>query len=487
MENKFEKDVHQKLDELKITPSESVWLSVKARIRTKRDRKWPLITLVFLAFLLAAGYYFLSTQTENTLTSTSPSEIIRDVDKPKSDPNSVENKDHFQAQTDRKVGGSSESDLQESGTTERNQIIANDEERTFADRSTSLALDPQNSVASADSKKNILRKSHSQGKPTQPSTAVPEPGSRQTSSQDISVAEDFNLGKQSGILPMQTYLDQLPDIEIYKAESLNASSVGGIKYPTPSEKAMVDIALTPKDVDDNAKKKWSVGFYAGAGITHVGNRFLGLGPAVSADLLNSQNLNNSGGGPYFSASKVRLDLGYAAGVFLEKEILKSSSISFGMNFKELNTSNFVGRKNDSTALGTPTAYVDARNSSVTQQYRNTFRFIELPLQFNTQILNSGRFGILGTGGITISQMVSSDALQFNTVQGNYYYDNSLLNKTQIGIYTALSAIVIRNQNLSIVTGPFLNYHVSRIANEGIYNKAHFVFAGLQTRIVFQKK
>ncbi|MEO6218902.1 MAG: hypothetical protein ABIO81_00635, partial [Ginsengibacter sp.] len=60
-ENKFEKQVRQKMDELKLNPSDSVWEHVKGHIEKRKDRKWGL--LIFLLLFITAltgGYWFLN-------------------------------------------------------------------------------------------------------------------------------------------------------------------------------------------------------------------------------------------------------------------------------------------------------------------------------------------------------------------------------------------------------------------------------------------
>ncbi len=318
--------------------------------------------------------------------------------------------------------------------------------------------------------------------------AAPNPETDESFQQNELPRENYSEPDISNtVAKLQTQLHEVPQIKIDHALLLqHSSSISLVRNLTLSDKKITEIATAQQDeVRDKIKKKLSVGIYAAGGITHAGSRFLGLGPAPGADLQTSYNNSSPGGGSATaSPSKVRNAFGYAAGMFLEKEISKNSSISFGINFKELNTSNFVGRKNDSIP---GSISFDSRTSGVSQQYRNSFRFIEFPLQFHTQLAKANKITLLWNGGITVSQLLGSNALQFNPFPGFYYDDNSVFNKTQFGINTALSASVIRNKNLAILTGLFINYHLSKIANEGLYARRHFVFAGLQTRILFEKK
>src|SRR5450755_2920074 len=58
-ENKFEKQVQQKMDELQIQPSDAVWEKIELQIEKKKSRRWGLIILFLLIGLILSGGYWL--------------------------------------------------------------------------------------------------------------------------------------------------------------------------------------------------------------------------------------------------------------------------------------------------------------------------------------------------------------------------------------------------------------------------------------------
>jgi hypothetical protein len=104
-----------------------------------------------------------------------------------------------------------------------------------------------------------------------------------------------------------------------------------------------------------------------------------------------------------------------------------------------------------------------------------------------QLGDNKNFPVFWSGGITLSQLVKSNALQFDASSGIYYKDNSLLNKTQIGFSTGLSTAFLQNQKSALLFGPYFYYAASQLANQEFYNKKHFVFIGLHTEILFREK
>lgn len=486
MENKFEKQIHQKLDELEIPPSESVWLGVKDRIKYKKDRKWPVIILIFLILIIPVGYYLFSPTTERLVTSTQPPKTSTAESNSNVNNTTGKNEETARSHPDQVSDYTSDS---KQGDKEKIDIpirSSSSIDGKSSDVPNSSNNNRERKVASIKSKDYSINAANGRDQFKEKLVVTPKPDSEENfQGKDVTREGYGEPDELNAEIESQTYLHEIPDIKIDQALLLNYSSINQIKQLTLSDKAITEILKARVVVENHIKKKLSVGIYAAGGITHAGSRFLGLGPAPGADLQTSYNNSSPGGGSATaSPSKVRNAFGYAAGMFLEKEISKNSSISFGINFKELNTSNFVGRKNDSIP---GSISFDSRTSGVSQQYRNSFRFIEFPLQFHTQLAKANKITLLWNGGITVSQLLGSNALQFNPFPGFYYDDNSVFNKTQFGINTALSASVIRNKNLAILTGLFINYHLSKIANEGLYARRHFVFAGLQTRILFEKK
>ena len=244
-------------------------------------------------------------------------------------------------------------------------------------------------------------------------------------------------------------------------------------------KKQKDTSNTPQAVVTTAKhsnqNRWKFGLLFVGGVSGAGKDFLSLSaPAVSYD----PGSLNSGGQqqqPGFSSSGTKAGFGFLAGVLAEKNISKRIQFVTGINFKSFSTSSKLY-----DSAGTYSA------RTVSNKYLNHFNFIEVPLSLRFQFGNRNNLLLSWQVGITISQLISSSALQLNSSTGYYYKDNSLFNKTQIGFNTAFLLTLFPKQNNSIFIGPYFYYDASKIANEGLYNKKHFVFAGLRTSIIFGK-
>src|SRR3954469_11898915 len=69
MQNEFEKQVQQKMEELNFVPSEPVWEKIEEQIRKKKDRRKAFLWLPFLLLLLAGGSWWLSSTDETSIAS----------------------------------------------------------------------------------------------------------------------------------------------------------------------------------------------------------------------------------------------------------------------------------------------------------------------------------------------------------------------------------------------------------------------------------
>jgi hypothetical protein len=100
--------------------------------------------------------------------------------------------------------------------------------------------------------------------------------------------------------------------------------------------------------------------------------------------------------------------------------------------------------------------------------------------------NNSSLPIFWNAGINISQLISTNALQFNS-GGLYYSDNSFFNKTQFGLSTGISATLFAKGKRPFNLEPYFYYSATSLASKGLYNKKQFSFIGLRTEILFRKK
>ncbi len=461
-ENKFEKRVHHKMEELKIQPSDSVWENVNSRIEKRKKRRWEFLALFLLAGALLTGGFWYFNSLNNSISKE------KQVNNYKSNEQGIENSQLNKNNTDREKEKTqelvfNEKNISNSGPGEKNN---------------------SKSKGKKTASQNVVKGKNNKSK--KPGNLIATINSPEAETDNFPVKNNNRLQTgnilnepDEGKVSMET--SAVVRNDLVQAENINKDSLINRHIAKKLDKqkdSLLNNIEKKKYLNPIHKNKWKVGFFIAGGISHIGNQFLGLGYA-NADYLQNSNGPGTGGSPIPGPSKVKNGRGFIGGVFLEKDISSKTKISFGINYKEFNTSNLVGQRNDTTG------YYSARNTQ--RRYYNNFKFIELPVRLKVQLNKSKDLPVFWSGGITLSRFVNSNALQFNSGSGIYYKDNSLFNKTQIGLSTGLSAALFQNQKTSVLFGPYIYYSASQLANEGLYNKKHFVFFGLRTEIIFEKK
>jgi hypothetical protein len=101
------------------------------------------------------------------------------------------------------------------------------------------------------------------------------------------------------------------------------------------------------------------------------------------------------------------------------------------------------------------------SQNAVNNYKAHYNFIELPVTFKVKMGKGNKLAVLWQGGIVFSELLNTNALQFNYASGYYYKDNSFFNKTQLGLNTALYANLFSKQRNSIMVGPYFYYSISK--------------------------
>ncbi|MDQ6843912.1 MAG: PorT family protein [Bacteroidota bacterium] len=457
-ENKFEKQVQQKMEELKLIPSSPVWENIKNRIEKRKDRKWVLLIFALLFALLLSGGYWLMNSKEPAISK--ERRMTTHLKKQKEDTVSL-NKINATAEKNNKKNLSEEeleapNAVAQKGDTENKELEKTRKENPL-----------KRKIYKKQNNGSLMMATNS---PEPETINLPEKITGEVSSNKVS-DESIDSNINIAITP-QVKKEQPSDDSLSKNIAIE-------KAVTKSDDTL-DETKSKKPITARSKNKWNFGLFVSGGISHVGNQFPGFGNTPADYLQNPLSTGNTGGSFVSSPSKITSGGGYTAGLFLEKNIFSKTKISFGINYKEFNTSNLVGHRNDTTI-----AYQASGSSQ--GRYYNNFKFIELPLQLKVQIGKNKNFSVFWSGGITLSQLVNSNALQFDPYRGIYYKDNSIFNKTQIGLHTGLSTALFQNQKTSILFGPYFYYATSQLANDGLYDKKHFMFFGLHSEIIIKKK
>ncbi len=461
-QNNFEKNVQQKMDELKIAPSESVWTNVEKRIG-KKDKNRRLIFIIFFLFLflLSGGYWLINSSKNNQKNNQQISNVI----KKESHGKSTNNEDSsFQKQEINSQKNTGNKDV----TSVLSKKIKSTETK------------------SENIKEKVKEPKH--GKLIAEITAKQVENYGKARNNEDS---DFELNNQITPKMLEKENENFADKSNENIEDkIDVDSISTqVKSENPTEKIIANNnSGKKKDSTKKDKNRWNIGFTFSGGESSISTNPLKASYPV-ADYLSMPQ----GGIPsyyYYQPSPIKNSTAFVAGIFIEKNISKRGKISFGLSYKYYSLVNKVGIKIDSL-LSPSMQYYNVSNpySSIisSHNYRNNFHYLELPLSFELRLNKNKKLPLSWNAGINISELISSNALQFKSNPGVYYNDNSLFNKTQFGLGTGLSLTLFSQQKMPFTFGPYFYYSATSLADNGLYARKHFNFIGIRTEILFKKK
>jgi len=463
-ENKFEKQVKQQMDEFTIQPSETVWAKIEMQIEKKRRRGLVVIlSFLFLCIALPGSYWLWNIHQQKL----------------------VENKEYIKDNLGKSIDNGIKKNEKHSGQSKIDTIL------NFAQKSNTPVINEDEMQNKKNIKKFMQQSKFSTASKKNAGIFPPKQSS-------ITSLEKEKL-KINGQIKNEIEIQKETQESIQKSpmaingpnDSLNEKLNPGTLLKSLIEKNIAKTADTlkqeqsiPKFKKKLPRNQWRTGVLFAAGLSNVGNNFLAINNSAYYSYDPGFNNSTSGGSPqgnFYYPSNPRHSFGFRVGVFEERNISPKTKIAFGLNFKSFRIKNKVG--NVISGTGTSADLYSAQNAI--NNYNNYFNFIELPVNFKAQIGMNKNIPLSWQAGIVISQLINTNALQFNPA-GYYYKNNSLFNKTQLGLNTGLFATLFSKQKNPLSIGPFFYYDVTHISSQGLYNKKHFVFTGLQAEILFGK-
>jgi len=473
-QNNFEKNIQQKMDELKIPPSDSVWTNIEKRIDKKqKDRRVIFILFFLILFLLSGGYWLLNSG-KNSQGNQSVSNLGKRDSKPRLNESFGQATNNQDSSFNKSVTPSSDS----SG----NYDIANispKRSKTPAKLQSTIFQDESENNIKNKRQQNLTEKAYSKHPPER----IIRAGTNNEENEiGLNNANNFSAKKPGNfeIERKKNNSDLINNIQ-------NKITGDSLSDQLKSEKITKGIiaknnSSTKRNPEKRQKNHWIFGITLSAGKSMIGEDPLGINNS-NADYLQSSPLNaGSYGGTsaVFNPSKINNSFAFIIGAFVGKNISKKSKILLGISYKYFSLVNKVGAPTSSALY----QFSAANNIN---SYRNNFHYLELPVSFKFQLNKSKMLPLYWQAGINISQLISSNALQFQASPGLYYNNNSLFKKTQLGLNTGISATLFSKQRIPLTIGPYFYYDASKLANKGLYQNKHFSFIGIRTEILFHKK
>ena len=475
-DHEFEKQVHDKMEELRVSPSGTVWEQVQRRLQQKDRRRRFLWLPLFFAVLFAGGYFsfrFFSSpmpdhRTGSGSLSGNPTSLVapRVAQKAPVHPTPAPSS-HLQNVTTPSltpIPSTLPASLPAPGK--------------LAHRPVKSAANSAFTSETFSGQTGPVKQERSFTK-TEKKTAQTDAGVPEKDGLAAPVKADSGAALLLGASSLQNSLSEKdpaaakPDLSLAGRELVITS----VQMPLNERTALLKIRLP-------ARKKFECGIVLQGGVTAINNgNFNKLFSARAADLIYfspAANLVSNGTVPQVP-SGVKPGTGFSAGFFVRKKLRSRLAVSAGIRYTLFTTSIEVGKQVDSVQQVAPGQAVNLfyRLGSNLQYtpYINRYHFLELPIALEVQLNRGRRLPLIWEAGFSLSQLVSGNALHYSSSLNGYYKDNSLFNRTQLSLSAGLQAQILSGTSHPLRIGPQIQYGITRLLPPAGSNNLHLLQYG----------
>ncbi len=464
--HEFEKNVQQRLDELKLRPSEPVWKNVEKNIRQEKRRRRAILWLPILLLFLGTSGYFLISKNGSV-----------------SGEMAVKNKP-----TKEKSNSSTSSITKEENKTHnlQNEEKEKNENQELSPKDLnekSVVKIPKNRNTSSSTRQSQLSINKHFDK-----TTIPV-------SKDRDQVQPLTRGQENVDLTRNQNDVQLMENDEYLIKYANinpslikgSSPVVGISIPGNHSAAIqtpeVDLnALSASNKNEkNRSAKWQWGLDLSLGTSSANSELSLLKSTAQMDngslgVNVGSNFQSSAGRP----SSISIEPGFywAAGGFIQRNFSNSFALSTGLRYAQYNTRIFTETREDSTRI-----FLNSRNSTTADeasQYTNRYHFLELPVTAQFKLNKSNSFPVFANLGMSVGWLLGANAMNFEGNSGT-----NLFNETQFGLHGGFLFGVLNKSKYPVRVGPSFNYKLSKLMENASSNK-HLLSFGVDFRVLLKK-
>ncbi|HEV7332995.1 MAG TPA: TonB-dependent receptor [Flavisolibacter sp.] len=479
MQGSFEKRVQEKLDELRLTPSEPVWKNIEKELKPEKRRRFPFWIPFIVVMLGGAAWWMLESK---------DAETANDATFNTSAPGLTIEEKNVEAKSGQVAGRKTVETKPASSSSDKNSAIANSQASnkisTF-EQSLDLELGRSgqtvNRSSVAKSKlKNTASDLNGRG------YTVKDKSFHQDIIRSMLLTE--RAPKRVETIPhpsIEDSIDTIPQQATDQPASNTTASADSVvkkiesKEVLPLERTDTVAAKTKVAA---AKKEWQKTVTVKGGWSQFSDGILGSSQRL-ADLSSSPNpgyYNGSVG----SSNPVRRGAAFQVGAGLSKAIHPRWDLAVGVQYAYYSTHTKVGEfKAIDTAVFAPSGNVSLagyyRNTNL-QDYTIRYGILELPVSIAFRPL--ARLPLSLSVGASYGRLLHSNALQFDRWANIYYTDKDASKKNLFAGFASLQYTILNKGAWRLQAGPMVQYHFSGLQKNSADQK--LFFAGLQTAISF---
>ncbi len=495
--HKFEDNLHKKMVDLSLRPTEGVWNQVEVALRKDRKRRRLFFLLPLFLVIVLGSYWWIQQAGKPNVTI--------------ADKNAIKETSTLPTNSKAVTG--------EPGKAKQNQ--ANDTKRKTPDNNqrvvispgSPLATSPKNNLTSSETvnRETGLRKEKKSGTRNQLSVAVSSEPVRKKNKKDGQADRITNPPGNRSITEsaevittkeVEIVSDKLKSNRNKKVEEAENSSI-----VVEKKDSLVEVRTPPKTdsisgiekiqfrkIQSPGKFKWQWGITADAGIARVVQG--GLINAFEKSLVMDAAVYNGsvqtpGSSGYIKPAFINAGFNWSSGFFMQRKLGDRIQLSAGLQYNYFSTHNSIGSRIDSTRIinnGTSNSLrVEGYYRNGTDgNYTSNYHFLELPITLHVQLTKTKRTPFYWNSGLSIGRLLSTNALHYDGSTGFYYKDDNLFRRTQLAFHTGLSMKFFARSQYPLEMGPQFHYKLSNLLHSNNNDQRHLLSGSLYVRWFLNK-
>ncbi len=459
--NEFEKQVQQKMEELKLTPRDAVWENVEASLPEKNKRRW-LLWLFSIVIVGTAIVFFLNQNTNDkagtakTADSTGknqPKEIAVNNERASANVEANPTDDPNSATELSKVASDSFTIIL---TTNEQLLKDKIKDQVHIPGSKIAIKNVNNQYSDNDNHSFVSRNKKIAHKAVKTKVTI-----RTSQGGEDLVAEDgvpVIPDTQSSITNKESNKESTSNIVDSSAKSIEESGNNRIIKPVgekPNELPPPSNGIATKKL---VKGRWNYSLTAGVGTSNTGE---GISLKKMAYDVAFSTLPGNGQTSRTVASRPTSGKTFEVAILASRNLNAKWNFKTGLGYSCLSTNIKVGsRFTDSAAL----LSLNNGNTSGTYypgdtfSYKNNFHVLEIPMLFQYKI--SKHLPIYIEAGSSLGYLLSSNALVYSNSTGKHYTNKDIFNQLLISLQAGVGVDLAKKTKFPFSIGYRLRSDIS---------------------------
>jgi hypothetical protein len=190
-------------------------------------------------------------------------------------------------------------------------------------------------------------------------------------------------------------------------------------------------------------------------------------------------------------SEIRPDLSFSAGIQARKSLARQWTVTVGLDLLYYSTRMKVGQEVSAYTPATGSLLVSSAAAPIQtypyyttgegQSFTNRYYFLEIPASLQWQLNHSRVMPLFWEGGVSLSYLMSSNALYYDPNYGIYFKNGNVTNRAQVSLSTSLM-MGLPLGSAALQVGPQIQYGLGSLLQTEAGTR-HLFYGGIRIVVI----